>query len=172
MRLGLLSDTHIPLAASTLPPHIAEAFRGVDLILHAGDIYIRSVPDELERVAPVLAAIGDDDYRDTLTDKRAKPKHMLRFEEQTLYLVHESHYYYSVALLRDSNTSEGADANAADILVLCHAHRRLVERHNGTLFVNPGSLALPNYHTGLGTVAILDIDPGKAEANPPLQCSA
>ena len=165
MRLGLLSDTHIPLAASTLPPHIAEAFRGVDLILHAGDIYIRSVLDELERVAPVLAAIGDDDYGDTLTDRRVKPKHMLRFEEQTLCLVHESQYYYSVTLWRDSNPSREDYADAADIVVFGHAHRPIVERHNGTLFVNPGSPTLPNYRRELGTVAILDIDPGKAEAN-------
>jgi len=47
MRIGLLSDTHIPEARSGLPPEVKKAFEGVDLILHAGDIYSLSVLDEL-----------------------------------------------------------------------------------------------------------------------------
>ncbi len=56
MLIGLISDTHIPWAVKELPPEVGEAFRGVDLILHAGDIYSHAVLDELERIAPVLAA--------------------------------------------------------------------------------------------------------------------
>ena len=61
MRIGLISDTHIPHDAKAIPPQVKEVFRGVDLILHAGDIYLSSVLDELEEIAPVLAARGDDD---------------------------------------------------------------------------------------------------------------
>ncbi len=50
MIIGLLSDTHIPEAEKELPPELMEAFRGVDLILHAGDIYIPSVLDNLEYI--------------------------------------------------------------------------------------------------------------------------
>ncbi len=57
MRIGLLSDTHIPEVAGALPYQIAKAFKGADLILHAGDIYTTSVLDNLEHIAPVLAAI-------------------------------------------------------------------------------------------------------------------
>ena len=39
------------------------------------------------------------------------------------------------------------------------------ERVQGFLFVNPGSATLPNYRQVLGTVAILTISPGKAEAD-------
>ncbi len=61
MLIGLTSDTHIPDHAKELPSQLKEAFRGFDLILHAGDIYVVSVLGELERLAPVLAAEGDDD---------------------------------------------------------------------------------------------------------------
>ncbi len=37
MRIGLISDTHIPTAGSDLWPQVYEALRGVDLIMHAGD---------------------------------------------------------------------------------------------------------------------------------------
>jgi len=36
--LGLLADTHMPDRLAALPPSLAEALRGVDLILHTGDL--------------------------------------------------------------------------------------------------------------------------------------
>ena len=49
MLVGLLSDTHIPDHAKKLPDQLKEVFRGVDMILHGGDIFAVSVLDELER---------------------------------------------------------------------------------------------------------------------------
>jgi predicted phosphodiesterase len=34
MRIGLISDTHIPVARKELWPQVYEAFHGVDLIMH------------------------------------------------------------------------------------------------------------------------------------------
>ena len=48
MLIGLISDTHIPEAASELPPQVYKAFRGVDLILHGGDMHVIDVLDWLE----------------------------------------------------------------------------------------------------------------------------
>ena len=61
MRIGLLADTHIPRDVKMLPPHVKVALDGVDLILHAGDIYLLTVLDELEAIAPVIAARGNGD---------------------------------------------------------------------------------------------------------------
>jgi predicted phosphodiesterase len=38
MRIGLIADTHLPSSIREPWPEVASAFRGVDLILHAGDI--------------------------------------------------------------------------------------------------------------------------------------
>ena len=62
MRIGLISDTHIPEAGPDMPAQVYEAFRGVDLILHAGDMHIIDVLDWLEGIAPVLGARGNGDY--------------------------------------------------------------------------------------------------------------
>ena len=43
MKVGVISDTHIPTIAPSLPPAVYEIFKGVDLILHAGDIVELSV---------------------------------------------------------------------------------------------------------------------------------
>ncbi len=46
MRIGLIADAHIPEAGKELPHQAAEAFKGVDIILHAGDLIVLS-PDFL-----------------------------------------------------------------------------------------------------------------------------
>ena len=165
VRIGLLSDTHIPLAASELPREIRKVFQGVDLILHAGDIFTGSVLDELELIAPVLAAKGDDDYGDTLADGRVKLKHTLSLEGLTLRLIHESESYYSLTVWAQSSPPLQTGSHAPDVIVFGHMHRPIVEHHSGILFVNPGSPTFLNYRRGLGTVALLDIGDGKAQAS-------
>ncbi len=40
MKIGVISDTHIPAAGPEPPAEVATAFAGVDLILHAGHAYV------------------------------------------------------------------------------------------------------------------------------------
>ena len=80
MRIGLISDTHIPVAAPKLWPQVFDAFRGVDLIMHGGDLMVPDVIDWLEEIAPVLAVEGNGDYtgweRSTAPTDRGCPKRM------------------------------------------------------------------------------------------------
>ncbi|MHB9091726.1 MAG: metallophosphoesterase family protein, partial [Chloroflexota bacterium] len=57
----MVSDTHISVRARHLPAPLLAALRGVDLILHAGDLVALSVLDELATVAPVEAVHGNVD---------------------------------------------------------------------------------------------------------------
>jgi uncharacterized protein len=61
VRVGVVADTHVGEHLTVLPPEVCDAFAGVDLILHAGDVNERSVLDELGRVAPVVAVRGNHD---------------------------------------------------------------------------------------------------------------
>ena len=154
MRIGLLADTHIPESADALPVEVLDAFRGVDLILHAGDIYILDVLNDLERIAPVLAASGDDDYGATMADRRVKKIHVLELEGKTLWLGHERHH------LRMQSQHE-----SPDIIVFGHEHRAVNERIGETMYVNPGSPTYLDYQRGLGTVGILTIESGQAKVD-------
>ena len=170
MRIGLLSDTHIPQAAEALPLEITEAFQGVDLILHAGDIYLASVLDDLERIAPVLAARGDDDWGSTLTDRRVQEKHTLELNGQIIWLTHKRpeslRSLWWVDSLRQRQTSVTHNGlSIPDIVVYGHEHRTVVQRRDNILFVNPGSPTFLGYRRGLGTVAILEIDSLEAEVH-------
>ncbi|MDP6501199.1 MAG: hypothetical protein QF369_01700, partial [Dehalococcoidales bacterium] len=56
----------------------------------AGDIYHPEELDNLERLAPVQAALGDADDRAMLAEGRVKEMHILQLEGKTLWLVHET----------------------------------------------------------------------------------
>jgi putative phosphoesterase len=167
MRIGLIADTHIPEACDRLPDAVWEAFREVDLVMHAGDVYVNSVIEELARIAPVMVAIGNGDegseyHRHHLEpDERIRETHLLEVEGLRVGLAHE--------LPTPDETPEPAFRNAmerhfggpVDILVQGHSHVEGTRRFGPTLVVNPGSATLPhNLEDRPGTVAILEISTG------------
>ena len=160
MRVGLISDTHVPDAAEAIPPQVIKAFKGVDLILHAGDIFVTSVLDELQTIAPVLAARGDDDYG--VQDERVREVHKLDLEGLSLYLTHSSQYW-AMSLIEQPE-KHNLD-KAPDIVVFGHTHRDTVMNVKSSLLVNPGSPTFPGYRRELGTIGILDIRPGNADVD-------
>jgi putative phosphoesterase len=175
MRIGLLSDTHI-LAGKKLPIGITQALYGVDLILHAGDIYTASVLDELQCIAPVIAASGDDDDEDTLLDKRVHHSHLLSLHGFRLLLVHERpsrlrppwrggsiERYDDPITFSKPKILSPKDHEQPDIIVFGHEHRIVVQRCDDILLVSPGSPTLLNYRPGPGTVGILEIESGQAQ---------
>lgn len=167
MLIGLLSDTHIAFPSETLPHQIKGAFNGVDLILHAGDIWIPSVLDELESIAPVMAAWGDDDMEADLGgDNRMVKGQAMLIEGVTLWLTHVKPRY---ALLNPkeepypSRSSPEEPEDPPDVVVFGHTHFATIEHYKGVLLVNPGSPTMPNYLPKLGTVALLTLSSGEVE---------
>jgi hypothetical protein len=65
VRIGVLSDTHIPVKRRYLPGRLLRAFEGVNLIVHGGDVVSQEVLDFLaQRFAPVEAIAGNNDPED------------------------------------------------------------------------------------------------------------
>ena len=87
MRIGLLTDTHLPGTVRHLWDEVREAFTGVDLILHGGDIVTSGVLDWLEDIAPTLAARGNNDGG--WADDRMKDMHLLDIEGWRLAMIHD-----------------------------------------------------------------------------------
>ena len=161
VRVGLIADTHIPRDVKAMPPHVKEAFKNVDLILHAGDIYACTVLDELESIAPVLAARGNGDWSFP-QDRRLKDSHTLDIAGVGLGITHGLDYprspeYYDSAMEREFG-------RRVDVLVCGDTHTAMVETFNGICLVNPGSPTLPDNRYELGTVGLLEIAGNRVEA--------
>src|SRR5262249_56311650 len=77
MRIGILSDTHLPnriRQLDELGPEPGRFFASVDLILHGGDLTSPMVLDWLEQFAPVLCTTGNND---PIVDARCKEVEIL-----------------------------------------------------------------------------------------------
>jgi hypothetical protein len=120
-RIGVISDTH-----GLLRPEAMAALRGVEHILHAGDVGDPSILDSLRTLAPVTAIGGNIDVHGACSDLPATE--VVTLHGQTFYMLHDRH-----ALDLDP-----AAAGFAAV-ISGHSHRPLIEWRHGVLYLNPGS---------------------------------
>jgi hypothetical protein len=122
--VGLISDTH-----GLFRPEISRLFKGVDLIVHAGDVGGGGVLRDLAIIAPVLAVSGniDDRHDPSLPRERLIPIGGL--------LLHVSH---GDELGRPTPERLLATYDA-DVIVYGHTHRPLLLRNRARVVVNPGA---------------------------------
>lgn len=155
MRVGVISDTHVPAISRSLPSEVFEVFQGVDLILHAGDILEMSVLDELRTIAPVEAVAGNMDGSEVhlnLPDKKIIP-----LGKFSAGLIHGK---YKIEGQREMIRKEFDDV---DLIVYGHSHTPFWGKMNGVYFLNPGS-PTDKRHAPYNSVAILEVgDELKAE---------
>jgi len=146
MKVGIISDTHVPGASSSMPNSVFEVFKDVDLILHAGDIVDQSVLDELRAIAPVEAVAGNMDGPDL--QNRLPRKKILTIGKFTVGLIHGK---FRIAEQKEMIRKEFDDV---DLIVYGHSHMPFWGKVGDTLFLNPGS-PTDNRHAPYHSVAIL-----------------
>lgn len=149
----LLADTHIRRNGTRRLPDAAYPYLdAADVILHAGDILVGEVLDELRGFAPVHAVLGNNDAE------------LVGLLPETLSLDLDG---VRIGMVHDSGQATGRAGRMrrrfpdADVVVFGHSH---IPWHHfgvdGQLLLNPGSpterRAQP-HHT-LGT---LDVDGGR-----------
>jgi len=167
MRIGLISDTHIPTATPELWPEIYAALRGVDLIMHGGDLMVPEVIDWLEGVAPVMAVSGNGDYTGwqrsiAPEDPRLSESKVLSVDALRIGLVHD----FQLPEAPPLRTMEGLMLHyfggPVNVIVRGSTHAAEITTVKGVLIVNPGSPTFPNHQSArLGTVGFLDIEGGR-----------
>lgn len=128
--IGVISDTHIP-QFKKLPVSLWDHFAGVELIIHAGDLSVLAVLDELEATAPVLAVQGnveDDEVMRKLPIKREIAVGHCRIG--VIHILGDSRNRERIARQEFPN---------ARCVVFGHSHIPWNEERNGLLLFNPGS---------------------------------
>ena len=154
MRIGLLSDTHLPGERRELWDEVRSAFEGVDLIFHGGDIVHPRVLDWLEEIAPTLASRGNNDLG--WEDSRVRDAQWLDVEGFRVVMVHDMEpETRPIAELAERHLG----GEHADIIVTGHTHIERIDYRDGVLQVNSGSPIHPHlWSTRLGTVGMLEIE--------------
>jgi putative phosphoesterase len=158
MRVVVLADTHAPRRWRGCPPAVAEHLRGADLILHAGDVCVPSVLDELTAYAPVRVVCGNNDGPDVAAWGAPET---LEFDLDGL----------PVAMVHDSGPAAGRTARmrrrfpGADLVVFGHSHIPMDQTGDGIRVFNPGS-PTDRRRQPHGTIGLLRVRKGRlVEAN-------
>ena len=158
-----------------VPEGVIRAFEGVELILHAGNIYEPAILDWLERIAPVKAAGSVDRDHQSWSDPRVAEKQVLELEGHTIGVVHDlivpgwgGDVYPGTIAAYLSGISlplamEKVFGRAVDIVIFGHSCRVTVEEHDGVLLINPGSPTLRNQLRVIGNVAIMELTTRRRE---------
>lgn len=141
-RFGLISDTH-----GLLRPSVLEALKGVDLILHAGDVG-DGVLEELQVIAPTRAVCGNTDP--------VRPEMPLAIDlEHDGVRIHVSHGHE----LGSPVPQKLLAAYDADVIVYGHTHKPLVVRAGDRWVVNPGAAGQRRFNLA-PSVARMSIESG------------
>jgi putative phosphoesterase len=152
VKLGVIADTHVPDKTRYLNPKALSVFEnaGVEAILHAGDVSVPRVIDELRQVAPVHAVRGN---RDWMRLKQLPRKMSLTFDGITIGLTHGHGRMWDYLVDKYLFLTGGYDferyrrvveAIFPQALVIIFGHSHIPENVwvDGKLYFNPGTASL------------------------------
>ncbi|MBM7788388.1 metallophosphoesterase family protein [Tenggerimyces flavus] len=152
MKVVAISDTHAPRRWRTMPAAVAAQLDGAELILHAGDVCVPSVLDELAAFAPVHVVQGNNDGPDVAA--WGAP--------ETLEVTIEG---LRVGMIHDAGHKDGRAARMrrlfpeAGLVVFGHSHIPLDQSGYGVRILNPGS-PTDRRRQPHGTLGVLEIADG------------
>ena len=179
LRIGVISDTHIPARSRIVPPAVFDVFAGVDAILHAGDVNVQDALIELEAIAPVHGVLGNND--DWSLHGVLPERAQLECSEHGITAASggrangrgpgdgEGDGSLTVGMIHDSGATQGrrrrmeAAFPGCRVVVFGHSHQPFVEDDGSLLLLNPGSAVDPR-RARIPTVAILEIADGQPKA--------
>jgi putative phosphoesterase len=151
--IGVISDTHVPDRARRVNPEAERIFRqrGVDEILHAGDVSVPRVLDDLARIAPVRAVRGNRDW----FVLRSLPGHIwINYLGVKVLLTHGHGSLWRYLVERINFIVAGYHFERyqyylaekfpeARVIIFGHTHVAVNRWVQGRLFFNPGSAHIP-----------------------------
>ena len=161
MRIGLITDTHLPGQIrdlgelGTLPQ---EFLSSVDLIMHGGDLTSPIVLDWCEQFAPVICSTGNND---PIPDPRMKEVQILETDGWTIGMIHSLEGQF-----RPIEDLQKLFPKPVNIMISGHTHQERLEYREGVILINSGSITFPQHkEVRLGTVGILEIESRKLKVD-------
>lgn len=170
MRIGVIADTHVPDLSPVLSARIGDVFKGLDIILHVGDVSELYVLEEFQETYTLTFAVsGERDSekaRHYLAEKR-----VVRFGDRRVGMIHGHQFERSKegiigwvrrffggtpvseslpGFLLEQFAKEGVDA-----IVYGHTHQAYINNHAGVLILNPGAaVPVPGHRPSVGLMNV------------------
>jgi putative phosphoesterase len=168
--LGVIGDTHVPDRRREIDPRILPLFqeRGVQAILHTGDVSAPFVLEQMARLAPVYAVKGN---RDFLRLAGLPMQRRLEFGGVVIGMAHGHDGLFTYLTDRVVFMFKGyeharliprllAQFPWAQVIVFGHGHLTLNRWIDGKLLFNPGSPHFPTEKDNTPSLGFLHIRPG------------
>jgi len=153
VRIGVISDTHIPDKSEHMPEAVLGAFKHVDMIIHAGDIVTLEAIEELNSVCPRIVAVAGNMDRSEVA-KKYPLKQVFNISGVKIGLTHGAGAPLNlIELLKRTFRTDNCD-----IIIFGHSHKPMNEKIGKTLFFNPGSAT--DFLSGDTSYGIIEIDGG------------
>lgn len=124
MKIGVISDTH-----NYFDPRIPILFKGVEHIIHAGDVGNAEILSQLEKIAPVTAVTGN-------TDDAMLPLKSIEVFELGRYKFYLQHIVEPNTL--PAFLSDRVQREKPDVIVFGHTHKPFNKTLHGIWYFNPG----------------------------------
>ncbi len=134
MIIGVLSDTHINNKTEKLSLKLIQALKGVDMIIHAGDMVDLSVIEQLKSICPNIQAVSGN--MDPQQVKNVFPeKAIIEAAGYRIGLIH--------GMGKPDNLINWAGSvfkkDKVNVIIFGHSHNGVNLLKNNILYFNPGS---------------------------------
>lgn len=138
MKIGVISDTHIPFVVKEIPSSVLTAFKKIDLIVHAGDYTELKVIKKLKELNNFMGVYGNMDPENI---REIIPK-------KDVLEVGK----FKIGIIHGHGAPQGLEARVRaefheklDVIIYGHSHLTKNEIIDDILFFNPGSSTDENF---------------------------
>ena len=153
MKIGVIADTHIPDRAKDIPQQILEAFKRVDMVIHAGDLVDMEVLDKLKAVCKNVRAVWGnmDPYE---VKKELPEKEIIEIANHRIGIIHG----YGLPSKLIDLVTEIFKKDNVDLIIFGHSHSAINEKRGNIIYFNPGSATdkVFSLHNSYGIIEVND----------------
>lgn len=150
MKILIVSDTHGRDEKLEAAVAVEQPF---DYLIHCGDVEGREFFIEALAECPCTIVAGNNDF---FSDLPREDEIVL--EAHKIMVTHGHNYGVSMDLY---GISEEAAARECEMVCFGHTHKPIIEKKNGVLVINPGSLSFPRQEGRQPSYAVMELHEGE-----------
>lgn len=146
MKILIVSDTH---RNEDNLIKVLEMEKSLDLLIHCGDV--EGAEYEIENYAgcKTVFVAGNNDFFSRL------PREVqIQVENYNIWVTHGHNYYVNT---NPDYIKKEAKIRNVDIVMYGHTHRPIIEKMDGLIVINPGSISYPRQEGRKPSYAIMEV---------------